>query len=61
MIFPIFWIILGLGLAIPSTLVLAINLILKAVNGDKYEINLFQTFKVYSISLIGWATTFGIR
>ena len=60
MIHHIFWLILGLGLATPATLVIITNLILKAVNGDKYEISLSQTFKVYLVALIGWAMTFGI-
>lgn len=53
--------ILGLGIAIPSTFVVLITILTKAIVGSNYEIKLSQVSIYYLIALIGWAITFGIR
>lgn len=53
--------ILGLGVAIPSTLVVLITIITKCVAGNNYEIKLNQLAISYVAALIGWFITFGIR
>jgi hypothetical protein len=50
-----FWIIVGLGLALPSTVTIVINIGIKLKAGDSYEFSLGSLFRVYLISLLGWA------
>lgn len=60
-IFDIFWMILGVGIALPTTLILIHNVWLKAKEGDNYELNLSQLGKVYFIALLGWAIALGVK
>jgi hypothetical protein len=54
----IFFIILGLGVAIPFSIVLLINLSLKIVLGGSYEVELKKVGIVYLVALLGWSTFF---
>ena len=60
MVTQIFWNIIGLGLAIPSTIVLIFNLSVKARAGDNYQIDVSKTFLLYTLCLLGWAIFFGV-
>jgi hypothetical protein len=52
---PLFWIIIGLGIAIPASITIIINISIKLKVGDDYEFSLVSLFKVYLIALLGWA------
>lgn len=60
-IYNIFWIIMGVGIAIPSTLILIHNVWLKAKEGDNYELKIGQLGKLYFVALMGWAIAIGVR
>ena len=47
--------ILGLGVAIPFTLVMLINIIIKVREGSSYQIDMLSLGKVYITALLGWA------
>jgi hypothetical protein len=49
---------MGLGIAIPFTLVIVINMIIKVREGDKYQLNIVSLGKVYLVALFGWALFF---
>jgi hypothetical protein len=51
----LFVLIVSLGLAIPFTGILIINLSLKLIAGDNYELNMLKLGKVYGVSLVSWA------
>jgi len=55
-----FWLILGLGVAIPGTLVLIINIVLSLLASDNYKLNLKQLGLVYVVTILGYAITFGL-
>lgn len=55
---PLFWIIVGLGLAIPATATILINMTIKIREGDNYQISIIDMFKVYLVALIGWGIFF---
>ena len=57
----LFFQILGLGAALPCTLVVLVNLYLFMWHGPKYELHLDKFLVYYSIALVGWATVFGIK
>jgi hypothetical protein len=57
----IFWMILGLGVAIPGTIVLIVNMVLSLVAKDNYTLDLKKIGMVYFITLLGYATVFGIE
>lgn len=54
-----FGVILGLGLAIPCTGILILNLLVKAFNGDNYQLDLGGLGKVYLLALLGWSLFIG--
>ncbi|MMZ43524.1 hypothetical protein D1872_50760 [compost metagenome] len=56
-----FWLILGLGLAIPGTIVLIINMVLSLVAANNYSLDIKRVALVYFVTLLGYAITFGIR
>jgi len=51
----IFLIIIGLGLAIPSTVIIVFNLLVKWRAGNEYELSLASLAKIYFVALLGWA------
>lgn len=55
-----FWKILGLGVSIPCTLIIIMNLGIKAISGDSYELSLKRVGILYFIALLGWAIYFGV-
>lgn len=55
----IFWLVLGLGTFIPFTLLILINLSIKARAGDNYQLDLVRLGKAYLVALIGLAITLG--
>jgi len=55
LISSIFWIILSLGVAIPTTFSVIITLVTKLVAGESYSINIPTLFKIYLIALLSWA------
>jgi uncharacterized membrane protein len=55
---PLFWVIIGLGIAVPATFTIIVNISFKLRNGDNYEFSLVGLFKVYLIALIGWGIFF---
>lgn len=61
MLNSVFWMILGLGIAIPFTVVAFFNISIKIKNPDSYDLNLGKLAVVYTLALLGWALVFGIR
>ncbi len=61
MITDVFFQILGLGVSIPATLIIAFNLSVKAVKGSEYELSPKMLAAVYVAAVVGYAITFGIR
>lgn len=57
----VFWLILGIGVAIPGTIVILTNLTLAMIAKDNYSLNLKQVAVVYFITLLAYATIFGVR
>lgn len=53
--------ILGLGIAIPASLIVLITIITKAVAGNNYTIKLSHLAISYLTAVLGWAITFGLR
>ena len=56
-----FWIILGFGLALPSTFMLAVTILAKVFNGDNYTINTTKVGILYVTTLLGWAMILGLK
>jgi hypothetical protein len=54
----LFWIIIGLGIGIPATVTIIINVITKVISGDNYDLSVVSLFKVYLVALIGWSIFF---
>ena len=52
---------LGLGIALPATLVLIFNFVIKMTAGDNYNLDLTKIAILYVVALLGWATLFGIK
>lgn len=57
----LFWMIIGLGIAVPSTLLLIFNLFTKAIAGENYQLSLQKVASLYLIALVGWGILFGIQ
>ena len=57
----LFWVMLGLGIALPATLVLIFNFVIKMTAGDNYNLDLTKIAILYVVALLGWATLFGIK
>lgn len=53
--------IIGLGLAIPSTIIILANLVEKLMLGDLYKIDFSKISIIYLVALIGWFVIFGIN
>jgi hypothetical protein len=51
----VFWLVIGLGIVIPTTAILILNLLLKAKNGDNYNLSGLKVAVLYAISIVGWA------
>lgn len=60
-IYNVFWVILGLGIAIPSTLLILFNLFTKAIAGENYELKIDKLGIYYLVTIVGWAVAMGIR
>jgi len=60
-IYTVFWLVLGLGIAIPFSAVAVFNIFLSMAKGDNYELDLKRLGIIYLIALVGWAITFGVR
>ena len=56
-----FFQILGLGIAIPATIIIVFNLSVKAMKGEEYQLSLKVLAIVYFTGLLGYAITFGIK
>lgn len=46
--------IVSIGVAVPLTVVLLLNITLKILAGDSYELNLNKLFKIYVGALVCW-------
>jgi hypothetical protein len=57
----VFWLIIGIGLAVPATLVLITNILLSIRAKDNYTLDLKRVGLVYLVALIGYAITFGLE
>jgi hypothetical protein len=47
--------IVALGVAIPLTCVMILNITIKLVSGDNYNLDLAKLFKIYVGALVAWA------
>lgn len=47
--------IVALGIAIPLTAVLFLNITIKVISGDNYQLDLQKLFRIYVGSLVAWA------
>jgi hypothetical protein len=56
----LFFLIIGLGLAVPGTLLLIFTVTMSFTAGDKFELNMKKLIAVYLVTLLGFAITFGI-
>lgn len=57
----IFWLIIGIGLWLPSMIILIANIILSLISAENYKLDLSKLGIMYLIMLLGIAITFGIR
>jgi hypothetical protein len=56
----LFFLIIGLGLAVPGALLLIFTVTMSFTAGDKFELNMKKLIAVYLVTLLGFAITFGV-
>lgn len=60
-IYPSFWLIIGLGTAIPMSLITLISVWSAMTAQDNFKLSHGKLLFTYGLALIGWAITNGVR
>jgi hypothetical protein len=47
--------IVAIGIAVPLTTVLFLNITIKVISGDNYQLDLHKLFRIYVGALVAWA------